>query len=440
MRNQAKVLIVGAGPAGMATALFLAKKGIPSTIIEKEKFPRDKICGDGLSGWVLAMLDKLDPIITEKLRKEPNILDSWGMRFFAPNMKSILLPYRNKKQPGQAPGLLMKRIDFDHFLYREVRDNSLIEIFEETEINHFVNDDKGVLLMDKSGKKKFRGDIVVFADGANSRFAREPGGIIKNDKQNAVGIKTYFKGIREQGTGNREWGTVNGEQGTVDGDVGSGISEKGGNAVEFYFLKSILPGYLWIFPLANGEANVGMGIRTDIIKKKKINLKSELLRCIEETPELKDRFSGAEQIGKFQSWGLPLGSKKQNISGDRFLMAGDAAFLIDPFTGEGVGNALNSGMHAAEHIADAVQANRFDSEFNNKYDKRVYDKLWKELKVSRRIQKMLKYPGLINWLMNRAVNNESLTGSFIRMIDNDKERKKLHRPGFYVRVLFSRNK
>ena len=163
-----------------------------------------------------------------------------------------------------------------------------------------------------------------------------------------------------------------------------------------------------------------------------------MLRCIEETPELKERFADAEQISPIQAWGLPLGTKKQSLSGNRYLIVGDAASLLDPFTGEGVGNALNSGMHAADHIAEALEAQQFDAKFNKKFDKRIYDKLWKEMKNSSMIQKLIMLPGLFNWVMSRAVNNDYLTNSFIKMIDSLDERKKLYRPGFYLRVLFSK--
>ena len=121
-------------------------------------------------------------------------------------------------------------------------------------------------------------------------------------------------------------------------------------------------------------------------------------------------------------------------------MAGDAASLIDPFTGEGVGNALNSGFHAAEHIADCYQAQTFDAQFNKSYDKRIYDKLWNELRLSTAIQKLIVRPGLFNWVMNRAVKNKYLVDTFIRMIDDLDERKKLKRVGFYFRILFGKKK
>lgn len=432
-KDDPQILIVGAGPAGVATALFLAKKGISSKLIDKDFFPRDKICGDGLSGWVISMLYKLDMGLVEELANDKRALDSWGISFVAPNLKRLTLPYRNKKRPDEAPGYVIRRKDFDDLLIKKVKENPLIELVEGVKITGYKELSDGVEISDSSGQMVFMSDVVVFADGAGSQFAKEPGGIKKEDKHTATGIKTYFAGLntRHKAQGTRQKGSIREE------DKGNRENDESRNSVEFYFLKSVLPGYLWIFPLPDGGANVGLGIRTDIMKKKKINLKKALFDAIRDTPELKERFKDAQQIGSVQAWALPLGSKKRPLSGNRFLLAGDAASLIDPFTGEGIGNALNSGFHAAEHLAECFHENRFDSEFNQKYDKRVYDKLWKELRMSTVIQKLIVRPWLFSWVMNKAASNEFLKQSFIRMIDDLEERKKLKRVSFYWRILLA---
>jgi 2-polyprenyl-6-methoxyphenol hydroxylase-like FAD-dependent oxidoreductase len=203
MRNKGKVLIVGAGPGGMATALFLAKKGISSTILEKRKFPRDKICGDALTAWALTMLDKLDPNLSKKLRLETGVLESWGMKVFAPNMKNLILPGKNKSHPEHSASLVIKRIDFDNFLYREIKLNPLIEIIEETEITHYETKEGGILIRDDSGERSFEADLLVLADGANSKFTRSSReGEIKG-KNHATGIRAYYQGTGRKAQGSR---------------------------------------------------------------------------------------------------------------------------------------------------------------------------------------------------------------------------------------------
>ncbi len=203
----------------------------------------------------------------------------------------------------------------------------------------------------------------------------------------------------------------------------------------FYFLDEFLPGYLWVFPQTDGTANVGAGIRTDILKKRKLSLKQVMEKALVQNPHLAERFKNARPISGISAWNLPLGSKKIPLSGYRLLLTGDAASLIDPFTGEGVGNAMWSGFAAAEHIGKAMKAGRFDASFNKQYDRFVYKKLWKELRNSTWIQKLINYPKLFNWVMNKVSANPDLQQSLIRMIDDLEERKKLTRISFYLRLL-----
>src|SRR5579864_5665484 len=94
--RETDVLIVGAGPSGSAAALFLSKKGIGSVIVDKEKFPRDKICGDALSGKVIEVLNKLDKSLAEELYCDEKNLGSWGVTFVAPGGESLRVPFRTK--------------------------------------------------------------------------------------------------------------------------------------------------------------------------------------------------------------------------------------------------------------------------------------------------------------------------------------------------------
>src|SRR5690606_11571017 len=112
-------------------------------------------------------------------------------------------------------------------------------------------------------------------------------------------------------------------------------------------------------PLPGGYANVGVGMLSETVSQKKINLKKEMLRIIETHPEFKQRFAGAELMGDIKGYGLPLGSKKRVISGDNYMLVGDAASLIDPFTGEGISNAMISGRWAATQAELCLQQQIF---------------------------------------------------------------------------------
>jgi flavin-dependent dehydrogenase len=253
--------------------------------------------------------------------------------------------------------------------------------------------------------------MLVASCGAGSRLVRTIAPLKKDPRNHATGIRQYYEGI-------------------------NGVEK--GNSVDFYFLDKFLPGYLWIFPLPDGRANVGAGIRTDILKKRRVNLKTIMDEAIIQYPHLAERFQNARPVSAVSAWDLPLGSKKIPLSGNRFILTGDAAFLIDPFTGEGVGNAMWSGYAAAEHIEKTLAANRFDAAFNKQFDQFVYKKLWKELRISTSIQQLISYRKLFNFVMNKATDSEYLRQSITRMIDDLDERKNLRRPWWYLRILLGK--
>ena len=106
--------------------------------------------------------------------------------------------------------------------------------------------------------------------------------------------------------------------------------------------------------------------------------------------------------------------KKRKISGERFLLAGDAASLVDPFTGEGVGNAIRSGRVAAEHVLKCFENGDFSENFNLEYDKEIYHRMWNELKLSRSMQKLFKHPRLINYAVSKASRNDNFKEAYCR--------------------------
>ncbi|HEX8277518.1 MAG TPA: NAD(P)/FAD-dependent oxidoreductase, partial [Segetibacter sp.] len=210
-----------------------------------------------------------------------------------------------------------------------------------------------------------------------------------------------------------------------------------GNCMELHFFKHILPGYLWIFPLPNNKANVGIEMLSSTVSKKKVNLKEVLQQLLKTQPALAGRFEGAKPLETVKGYGLPLGSKKRSLSGERFLLTGDAAALIDPFTGEGIGNALRSGRIAAEHILQCFEQKNFSAAFNKAYDKEIYRRMWNEFKISRVLQNLVRYPLLFNFVIRKAADSKYLQEVFKEALANvEKKKKLLLKPGFYLRVLF----
>ena len=407
--QEVDVLIIGAGPAGASTALFLAKQGISCTIVDKHTFPRDKVCGDALSGKVVEVLNKLDKKLAAELNENSSFLGSWGVTFVAPNGKSLRVPFSTNKDKNAAPGFLSKRMDFDHWLIEKLKSNTFINLEQSTEIRTYTKEANCIHALSKDGKE-YQAKIVIAADGSYSTFTKDVAGLKTEPQHNCFGLRAYYKHVK-------------------------GLDTE--NFIELHFLKGVLPGYFWIFPLPNGQANVGIGMRADKMTAKKINLKKAFYTAIENTPSLKNRFSDAELLGEVKLHGLPLGSKKRNISGANFMLVGDAALLIDPFTGEGIGNAMMSGMYAAAQAARCMETKDFSADYMKSYDAALYNRLWPELLLSYRMQQLVNFPSLFNFVVNKANSNKMLRETISCMFEDIDMRARLKSPSFYFQLLFS---
>ncbi|WP_291908373.1 NAD(P)/FAD-dependent oxidoreductase [Chitinophaga sp. CB10] len=410
---ETKVCIIGAGPGGACAALQLAQMGIPSIVVDKAVFPRDKVCGDGLSGKVLTILERIDKDMGKRLQQAVFKMDSWGVKFVAPNRIGMDIPYSpNYQQDMSNPrGFVCKRIDFDNFLVDEMKRRPEITLYEGTSIDKYELQEDGYLLSNNSGTFQVKAQLVIVANGAHSSFTKDVAGIKMEPEHYVAGIRAYYKGI-------------------------TGLHQD--NFIELHFLKQMLPGYLWIFPLPNGEANVGVGMLSNNARNNKINLKKLMLDTLAADPVMKERFANAELVGSIDGYGLPLGSKKRKLHGERYMLVGDAGYLIDPFTGEGIGNALYSGRIAAQKAAAAIAANDYSDKFLDAYDEDVYRILGPELQVSTKLQKLIKYPWLFNWLMKMGSKNKQLKELMSCMFHEVDLRKKLGKPMFYVKLLFNR--
>lgn len=410
---QAEVLIAGAGPAGTATSLFLSKKKIHHIILDKASFPRDKICGDALSGKVVHVLNQLDKSYVPQLASGKEFLGSYGVQFVAPNGRVLDIPFTsNPETLKHAPGFISRRTDFDHFLFRKL-DPTYTTVLENTEIVDLEYSADGVrVLLDNHGEKlQVESKIVVGAEGDRSIVAKHFAGYKKENKHYCAGLRAYYSGI-------------------------SDLHPQ--NFIELHFLRDFLPGYLWIFPMPDGMANVGVGMLSDVISKKKINLNAEMDKAIESNPVLKKRFQFSKQVSERKGWGLPLGSKKRKLSGEHFLLVGDAASLIDPFTGEGIGNAMTSGMIAAEVISKAIHEQQFDARFLSMYDEKIYEALWSELKLSHTLQKLTNQAWLFNFVVNKAAKSKTLRESITCMFEDLDMRSRLRSPSFYLKLLLNK--
>lgn len=405
------VVIIGCGPAGIAASIFLSKAAIPHVIIEKDTYPRDKICGDGCSGKTVYVLKKANPDwVTEIFQTPTRFLPSYGVKFVAPNNKFIDIPFSlDKSELAHPPGFTSRRWEFDQYLFSKINPQ-YATIYQNSKIATIDNEHNKVSFKNGEGNEiELTYSMLIGADGdkgiSRKHFLQDN----EVSKTAFIGLRAYYTGVSDM---HRE------------------------NFIELHFLQNTLPGYFWIFPLPNGDANIGIGMDSELVRKKKINLREIMLKAIDENPNIKSRFLNAKLEDKIYGWGLPMGTSKAKVSGDGFMLTGDAASLIDPFTGEGIGNALYSGMLAAEAAVKAITANDFSAAFLQKeYGDVLFKKIGDELQLSYTMQKLVKYPWLFNMVVNKAYKSPELQNTLTSMFKDLNVKALLRKPSFYWKIL-----
>lgn len=413
MKSNFKILIAGAGPAGMAASMILSKNKIEHTLIDKQTFPRDKICGDALSGKVVSELNKINgQFIKEIAGNATQYTGSYGVRFFSPAGTLLDVPFSNNPEKlKHAPGFIAPRMIFDNFLFSKA-DPDFARILQNTSVEKIRRENNKLYATlshnNESTEEEF--DLIVGAEGDRSIVAKELTDTKKQNEHYCAGLRVYYENVTD----------THPDQ-----------------FIELHFLKELLPGYFWIFPMNDGRVNVGVGMLSSYVSKRKINLRKSLGQIIQHHPEISKRFINATALTPVQGWGLPLGSAKRKIFGDNFLLAGDAGSLIDPFTGEGIGNALVSGRIAGETIVEAINAARFDEAFLSVYQKKVFAQLSSEINLSHKMQKLARYESLFNFVVNKANKNQTLKETITCMFEDLDIRAKLKQPSFYFKLLFN---
>jgi menaquinone-9 beta-reductase len=418
------VIIIGAGPAGAGVSFFLSKYNIPHVVLEKDVFPRDKICGDACSGKTALVLKRANPEWWEEIVAQgTTYLPAWGITFTAPNLRPLDIPFYLKKDSSlPPPGFVVPRLVFDNFLFSKMESpycavfqNAAIEqITQEASPDAATEQGRPVTVTFRHEGKSMcvAAPVIVGADGDKGIVRKTFLNLPANPRAYAVGLRAYYENV-------------------------TGLHAE--NFLELHFLKELLPGYFWIFPMPNGKVNVGLGILSSVVRQKKINLRQTMTDIISNHPAIAPRFNNATALDKISGWGLPLASGSPPVSGSNFILTGDAACLVDPFSGEGIGNALYSGMLAAAAIRDALESGNFSRAFfAEQYDKVVYRRLGTEFRISTGLQQLCRYPLLFNLVVNKAIKSAALRDTISSMFTNLDLRDQLRKPSFYFKILMNR--
>ncbi|VVC00936.1 Digeranylgeranylglycerophospholipid reductase [uncultured archaeon] len=413
------VIVVGAGPGGSTTAAYLGRLGRRVLLLDKAKFPRDKTCGDALSGKSMRVLRELG--LVESMQKLPHG-EIKGVVFSSPSRDCAAIEFQ-AADPNRAGGrgLCIRRMHTDNVFFNAAKKTKNVTVREQFQVQDVLRENghvvgvKGLDLSDsKRAEMTFRSKVVVGSDGVNSAVTRSVLGAkaALDPAHSCDAVRGYYSGIK-------------------------GLTDK----IEIHFVKSIMPGYFWIFPLDDGTANVGLGlVSKDLqakMKKNGANLVQMMDGVIKEEPMFKERFADAKPISPITGWRLPFGSARRPLSGDGWLLVGDAASLVDPFSGEGVGNASASGRLAAQFIDEALERGDVSKVSLGRYEVAVWEELGTELSTSYSMQRLGRYEWLLNLVVRKAVKSPKVRELISASLSNEEAKKKFENPLTYLWLLLT---
>ena len=334
--RQADVIVVGAGPAGASTAYHLAQAGVDVLLLEKAAFPRDKICGDGLTPRAVKQLVGMGFDLDGPGWQKNN-----GLRIVGAGHR-LELPW-----PDLASfppyGAVRTRMDLDETLARHA-EKAGARLTERTAVTGPLLDERtgrviGVTAkpVDDRGRRvgdeiAYRAPVVVACDGVSSRMGTALGLERRENRPMAVAVRAYYETPRHDDPWMESWLEL------WDGTPGE---------------SNLLPGYGWIFGVGDGTANVGLGILNTSAAFQSVDYKDLLVRWLANTPE-EWGFREENLVGRIASAALPMGFNRKPHYTRGMLLVGDSGGMVNPFNGEGIDYALEAGHIAADTILQAL--------------------------------------------------------------------------------------
>ncbi|MBW1602604.1 geranylgeranyl reductase family protein [Streptomyces sp. JJ66] len=328
--HQADVIVVGAGPAGSTAAYHLARSGLDVLLLEKTAFPREKVCGDGLTPRAVKQLVAMGIDVSE----EAGWLRNKGLRIIGGGHRLQLDWPDLASYPDY--GLVRKRDDFDEQLARQAQ-KAGARLHERCTVQDPVLDGAGrvVGVEAKLGEDKrpavFRAPVVVAADGNSTRLSLKMGLHRREDRPMGVAVRTYFTSPRHDDDYLESWLELWDRRGAED---------------------RLLPGYGWIFGMGDGTSNVGLGILNSSSAFRELDWREVLKAWCASMPE-EWGYTPQNMTGPIRGAALPMAFNRKPHYTRGLLLVGDAGGLVNPFNGEGIAYAMESGQLAADVIVQA---------------------------------------------------------------------------------------
>ncbi|MER8101552.1 geranylgeranyl reductase family protein [Kitasatospora sp. NPDC094016] len=328
--ESADVIVVGAGPAGSTAAYHLARTGLDVLLLEKSAFPREKVCGDGLTPRAVKQLTDLGIDVSE----QAGWLHNQGLRLIS-GRRALEFDWPElSAYPGH--GLVRRRADFDELLARRAASAGARLIERANVAGPLVDERSGRItgvtakLGDERRPVSYQAPVVVAADGNSTRLSVAMKRYRRTDRAMGVAYRTYFTTPRHQDRYLEAW---------LD------LRDPGDPA------RRLLPGYAWVFGMGDGTANVGLGVLDTAHVD--LDWRDLLRRWCDSLPPAYG-YTPDAVTEPVRGSALPMGLNRQPHYADGLLLIGDAGGTVSPGTGEGIAYAMESGRYAAETIVQAL--------------------------------------------------------------------------------------
>ena len=332
IENDADVIVVGAGPGGSTTAYHLARHGVRVLLLEKTEFPREKVCGDGLTPRAVKQLIKLGVDTSP----EAGWLHNRGLRVIGGGVRLELDWPELASFPNY--GLVRTRLDFDDLLAKRAAEAGVV-LRTGVTVTGPVLDGAGrsIGVTAEIGPDKapatFHAPLVVAADGVSGRLPLALGLAKREDRPIGVAVRRYYRSpVKHDDDYLESWLELR--------------SKEGGD--------KLLPGYGWFFGMGDGRVNVGLGVLNSSSAFGKTNYRRLLTDWLGNTPVDWGMTEEANADGPILGAALPMGFNRVPHYTRGVLLVGDSGGMINPFNGEGIAYAMESGELAAEVVVQAL--------------------------------------------------------------------------------------
>ncbi|MEV7009647.1 geranylgeranyl reductase family protein [Streptosporangium sp. NPDC051022] len=321
----ADVIVVGAGPAGSTTAFHLAQAGLDVLLLEKTTFPREKVCGDGLTPRAVKQLIAMGIDIDA-----PGWVRNKGLRVVGGGRRFELDWPELSSYPDF--GLVRTRQDFDEILASNAVRGG-VRLLQDVNVTAPILDDRsghivGVIAKKDGEDVSYRSRLVVAADGNSSRLSLAMGLHKREDRPMGVAVRTYYESPRHDDDYLEIW-------------------------LELWDGDTLLPGYGWIFGVGDGTSNVGLGLLNTSEAFKGMDYRDLLKRWVKNMPS-EWGFSQENMTAPIRGAALPMAFNRQPHYTRGLVLVGDSGGMINPFNGEGIAYAMESGRTAAETVVQAL--------------------------------------------------------------------------------------